>query len=234
MDNQTEAVFSKIFAANAWGSSESVSGAGSELKNTAQLIRELSHLLRELGIQSMLDAPCGDFNWMQHVDLAGIDYQGVDIVEELIHANASRFTNASRRFAKCDLLTDPLPKVDLILCRDCLFHFSHADVFRALRAFVASGSRWLLTTTYTYRALPRNGNISTGQWTAINLELPPFNLPPPRRLIIEGNVTEMIVYPTPNGPVQLPQNDRCLGLWSLDVIHDTLMGAPASAERGDT
>lgn len=221
-DQPTEAVFSNIFATNTWGSKESVSGAGSELQNTAQVIRELPLLLRELRVQRLLDAPCGDFNWMQHVDLAGIDYHGADIVDTLVERNTQRFAGPGRRFSKLDLLADALPAVDLIFCRDCLFHFSHADVFRALRNFVASRSTWLLTTTFNYRALPRNGDIATGGWTALNLELPPFGLPPPRRLIIEGNVTESIVYNTPNGSYQFPQNDRCLGLWLLEDIHELL------------
>jgi len=54
------------------------------------------------------------------------------------------------------------------------------------------------------------------------LELPPFNLPPPRRLIIEGNVTEVTVYPTAQGSVHYPHNDRSLGLWLLEDVHDTL------------
>ena len=221
-DNHTESVFSGIFAANSWGSPESVSGAGSELQNTAQLIRELPYLLRDLRVHTLLDAPCGDFNWMRHVDLDGIQYHGADIVDALVQRNADRFASPARRFSKIDLLADPLPQVDLVLCRDCLFHFSHEDVFRALRAFVNSRSRWLLTTTFTYRALPRNGNIATGSWTTLNLELPPFNLPPPRRLIIEGNVTEVTVYPTAQGSVHYPHNDRSLGLWLLEDVHDTL------------
>ena len=221
----TEHIFSSIFATNTWGSTESVSGAGSELQNTAQLIRELPLLLRDFRIRSMLDAPCGDFNWMQHVDLTGIDYHGADIVETLVLRNAERFGSPARRFSKLDILADALPAVDLIFCRDCLFHFSHADLFRALRAFADSRSTWLLTTTFTYRGLPRNDDIATGGWTAINLELPPFNLPPPRRMIIEGNVTESIVYATPNGPLQFPQNDRCLGLWLLEDVHQVLARA---------
>lgn len=221
--SHAENVFSSIFSTNTWGSTESVSGAGSELKNTAQIIRELPYLLRDLRVRSLLDAPCGDFNWMQHVDLSGIDYHGADIVDALVQRNNEQHGNASRRFTKLDLLVDPLPQADLILCRDCLFHFSHADVFRALRAFVASRSRWLLTTTFTYRALPRNGDIATGDWTALNLELPPFNLPPPRRLIVEGNATESIIYHSSQGALQFPQNDRCLALWLLEDVHETLI-----------
>jgi hypothetical protein len=41
-------------------------------------------LLRQFEIHSLLDLPCGDFNWMQHVDLQGIKYTGGDIVEALV------------------------------------------------------------------------------------------------------------------------------------------------------
>lgn len=218
----TETIFSNIFTTNTWGSAESVSGAGSELSNTAQIIRELPALLHELRVQTFLDMPCGDFNWMQHANLEGIDYLGADIVADLVQRNNERFGRAGRRFEQLDLLSGGLPKVDLVLCRDCLFHFSHADVFRALHALVESGSKWLLTTTFTYRTLPRNQDIDTGGWTPINLEMAPYHLPPPRRLIIEGNVTEAIIYPSLEGSPQLPQTDRCLGLWLLDDVRETL------------
>lgn len=55
-------VFSEIFKTNKWRSTESVSGAGSELKYTANLRKHLPALFEELGVKSVLDAPCGDFN----------------------------------------------------------------------------------------------------------------------------------------------------------------------------
>ena len=36
---------------------------------------------------SLLDAPCGDFNWMRHVPLGGVSYTGADVVPELIARN---------------------------------------------------------------------------------------------------------------------------------------------------
>jgi len=216
--SSTEQIFVDIFQNNTWKSSESVSGAGSELVNTRHLIRELPVLLRDYRVTSMLDSPCGDFNWMQHVNLQGIDYTGADIVPSLIEAN-QRFAQPGRRFICRDILKDPLPKVDLILCRDCLFHFSHADVFRALRQFVASGSHWLLTTTFVFQSYPRNANIPTGSWTPLNLQLAPYFLPPARQLLVEGNVSESIHYGA--GEV-VPQMDRCLGLWLLQDVRDAL------------
>ena len=85
--DNTSDVFQKIYREQGWLSSESVSGWGSELRNTEQIIRELPGFLRRFGITSMLDVPCGDFNWMRFVDLDGIDYIGADIVPDLIAAN---------------------------------------------------------------------------------------------------------------------------------------------------
>ncbi|CAM2197964.1 Methyltransferase type 11 domain-containing protein [Paraburkholderia kururiensis] len=220
MDRTAAEVFQQIYQDNGWRSTESVSGWGSELQNTAQLIRELPPLLRRLGVTSLLDVPCGDFNWMRHVDLVGLDYTGADIVPGLVAANQQAWATAHRRFVHLDLLRDPLPGAELILCRDCLFHFSHADVFRALQQFARTPARYLLTTTFTYRSWPRNADIVTGQWTPINLEMPPYCLDPPRALLIEGS-HETISYGTDTPPV--PMHDRCLGLWDMDAVRTRLM-----------
>ncbi len=65
----------------------------------------------------------------------------------LIEAN-QRFADDTHSFRVVNLLDDSLPDADLILCRDCLVHFSHEDVYRALRAIAASPARYLLTTTF--------------------------------------------------------------------------------------
>jgi hypothetical protein len=75
------------FQKNAWASRESVSGTGSELNRTYHLRRELPVLLSELKVRSLLDLPCGDFNWMAHVELGDIRYVGADIIAELIDRN---------------------------------------------------------------------------------------------------------------------------------------------------
>ena len=44
--------------------------------------------LRKLGIKTIVDAACGDFNWMRHiVRNSDIKYHGFDVVEELIKKN---------------------------------------------------------------------------------------------------------------------------------------------------
>jgi hypothetical protein len=151
-------VFDEIYRRNHWGSSESLSGTGSDQRQTARIVAELPGLLRRHGVESMLDVPCGDFNWMSRVDLAGVDYTGGDIVADLVESNNERYAGAGVRFRRLDLLSDPLPQVDLVFCRDCLVHFSLADVRRALANVASSGAKFLLTTTFP--AHPRNRSLA--------------------------------------------------------------------------
>lgn len=162
---------------------ESRSGPGSSRAQTATIRRRLPLLLADLQVESLLDLPCGDFNWMQHVRLGAIDYIGGDLLPHLVERNQRRFGAPRRRFFQLDLLDGPLPRADIVLCRDCLVHFSFADIARALQNIKRSGAAYLLTTTFTGRAA--NADIPSGEWRPLNLEQPPFSFPPPLRLIVE-------------------------------------------------
>jgi hypothetical protein len=152
----------------------------------------------------MLDIACGDFYWMSRVDLRTVDYTGADIVADLIMHNR-RYEMSNIRFRKLDLLKEKLPKVDLVLCRDCLVHFSFKDAFAALRNVCESGSTYVLTTTFTSRRC--NRDIATGQWRPLNLEDAPFSFPLPLKSIDEG-CTEC----------EGAFSDKSLGLWRVADI----------------
>ncbi len=177
--------FDLIHRTNLWGADSSASGVGSELIATATLRRELSALLRALDVRSVLDLPCGDFAWMAHMDLSGIRYLGADIVTGLIEANTAKYAMTDRiGFRHLDLVADPLPTADLIICRDCLVHLSFANMRRALDNIRRSGSRWLLTTTFLH--LADNRDIEDGDWRPLNLQRAPFGFPEPEAVIVEG------------------------------------------------
>jgi SAM-dependent methyltransferase len=198
-------VFSTIYRDNSWNDPESRSGAGSNLQQTAAVRRELPRLLRELSAASLLDAPCGDFWWLSEVDLGGVQYTGVDIVPALIEQNAAAYGAGNRTFLVADVVNTPLPAADVILCRDCLVHLSFADVRAAIANFVASGSTYLLTTTFTEHK--RNYDKQTGRWRPLNLCAAPFNFPAPLRLMNEE-------CPEEDGSF----SDKCLGLWKLEDL----------------
>lgn len=167
-------VFEKIYQNNLWASKESKSGSGSEYNNTRAIREELPFLIKKFGIKSVLDIPCGDFNWMQHVDLTGIDYIGADIVPQVIESNKSKYTD--RDFRVLDLCSSDLPKADLIFTRDCLGHLSNQNVHRAIENIKRSGSLYLLATTFC--KYNHNPDIQDGGWKCINLMIEPFYLKP--------------------------------------------------------
>jgi len=171
--------FQKMFHGNDWGSSESVSGPGSTLAATQSIRSSLPELLKRLEVKTLLDAPCGDFNWMPHVlrDL-DMDYIGGDIVPELIERNSARFGGERVKFRVLDLATDELPTCDLLFCRDCLFHLPLNDVRAVLRNIARSSIPYLLTTNHPECAV--NKEIIPGEFRDLNLEKPPFNLSRPQ------------------------------------------------------
>jgi SAM-dependent methyltransferase len=178
------------------------SGVGSNLEATRVISRSLRDSFDALSVRSVLDIPCGDFVWMQHVDLRGIDYTGADVIEELIVRHQQTHSGPQKHFTVLDLVTADLPQVDLVFCRDCLVHLSNRLARRALANIKRSRSRYLLTTTFPDR--DSNPRIVTGNWRSINLCAAPFNLPPPLRVLTEG-------YPE-------PYSDKSLGLWKVSDI----------------
>jgi SAM-dependent methyltransferase len=192
--------FTEIYEKNLWCSPESVSGGGSEMQNTKVIRRELPVLLQKFGIKSILDIPCGDWNWMKDVDLCGASYIGADIVEPLIGLNKANYTNID--FRVLDLINDTLPKVDLIFVRDCLGHLSNDNVSLALRNCQESGSKYLLATSFTKWDM--NPDVEDGGWKCINLMIPPFQLNP--IYLINEDCQEG--YPH--------YNDKCMILFQLN------------------
>lgn len=197
-----EAIFTSIHRRNAWHGEESASGPGSGREATAALRCELPRLLSELGCASLLDAPCGDLCWFEETALPVDSYCGIDIVEAVIAANRCRHGAPGRTFLCLDLCRDPLPEADVVLCRDGLVHLSFRDARAALANFRASGASWLLATTFP--CLAENRDALTGEWRPLNLELPPFRLPPPATLLDERCREEGGRYA-----------DKSLGLWRL-------------------
>jgi len=198
--------FTSIYETNAWGNDESVSGPGSTRSRGGDFQDDLLALFDARDVRSVVDAPCGDFNWMRLVlEQRDIAHTGVDIVDALIARNARLHGSGNRRFLRLDMTRDDLPQVDLILCRDGLVHLSFADARAALRNFRRSGSRYLLTTTFVDR--PQNRDVPTGGWRVLNLQAAPFHLRAPLALIDERCHHTGGIY-----------RDKRLALWELATI----------------
>lgn len=198
-------VFESIAQNSTWISEESLSGIGSTMEQTRGIIQQLPAFLAKWNITSLLDAPCGDFNWMQHVNLRGISYTGGDIVPTIAERNQARFGSDMRTFQVLDLMSSPLGSHDLLFCRDCLVHLSCDHIRLVIQNLRSSGIRYLLTTHFPEE--PANEDIVTGGWRPLNLTLEPFFFPEPLDLLVES-CTEM------NGAFA----DKSLALWEVGSL----------------
>jgi SAM-dependent methyltransferase len=205
--HERQRIFAEIHSKRIWGDGESASGPGSGVVRASVFRCELEALLRDLGVSSVLDAPCGDFNWLPTFELGRVRVIGVDIVADLIATNQQRNLRPGTRFIIADMVTDPLPQADLVFCRDGLVHLTNEEILKTLANFRRSGARWLLTTTFVARQT--NPDIRTGEWRPLNLEKPPFNLLPPVRLIDEHCMGFGGAY-----------RDKYLALWSCQDLPD--------------
>jgi len=200
----TEGIFEWIYQTNKWGDPESVSGSGSNLTQTARIRAELPGLLARHGVRTLLDAPCGDFYWMQHVEL-GIDrYIGADIVQALIDRNNTTHGSSLRSFVQLDLLEDVLPESDLLLCRDCLVHLDFVRIEQFVDNLKRSRIPLLLTTTHVKHA--ENADKMTGQHRFLNLQKSPFNWPEPIEMIAEDVVSAK------------RDSGKVLALWRVETL----------------
>lgn len=160
---------------------------------------QLPVLLQELHSETLLDAACGDFNWMRYVDLGSVEYIGVDVVPDLISRNRQLYEGQRRSFAVLDITKDQLPHADVILCRDCLIHLSYTRIRAVIDTFKQTSARHLLCTTHTN--VLENIDCPDGSWRPVNLQLQPFNFPSPIKLIIEDE-----------------ELGKCLGVWRIEDL----------------
>lgn len=197
-------IFTAIFKNREWHDTESFSGPGSNLENTAVIRQEFQKLLHDLKVKKLLDLPCGDFNWMKELSFIGIDYTGSDIVADLIKLNKEKYARPGIQFSENDLINGKLPDADLILCRDCLVHFSYRNIIKAINNIRKSNITYLLTTSFPEH---ENRDIVTGDWRPIDLTKAPFNFPKPILIINEDCREE-------NGNYL----DKSLCLWKVEDL----------------
>ena len=158
---------------------ESLSGPGSHLSQTSEAIHFINKIIREKNIKSILDLGCGDWNWFRLVNLEDATYEGWDCDEQMINDNTSKYGNNNVSFKVKDIFTEPLPDVDMIICRDVLFHIDKKLSSKLVEDIKVS-SKYFLSTTF--HRINENKNIKSytnfNNWGyyEINLNIEPFNL----------------------------------------------------------
>lgn len=163
---------------------ESISGYGSSILFTKHTVNALPQIFSKYNIKSILDVPCGDFHWMKTVDLSGISYIGLDLVEAQVERNRSLYPSFD--FRVMDMVRDELPQADLIFSRDSLIHLNDDDIISFLKNCKKSGAKYFMTSTYSDLAENKEMGGIHG-WRFINFQIEPWSFPTPLEFIDEKN-----------------------------------------------
>lgn len=185
--------FEQIYRSNVWKENETRSGSGSTAANTLELSQQLRGFIQSNKITPMLDAPCGDCNWIALNEFFNLRYLGIDIVRDLISSNVSKFESPQVKFETRDLSKSwPASFFELVLMRDLLVHLTFQDSFRILSNFCRSESTFIAVTSFS--RVTENVNIryphkseteNTLSWRPLNMRIAPFNFPAPFHVINE-------------------------------------------------
>lgn len=182
------------------GYPETVSGSGSMLESTVNVRHHLVAFIKKYNIKSIFDAPCGDRNWIKHLDFHALDcaYSGGDIIEEVVAS--INLPNVKL----LDLRTTAFPSVDLWFSRDFLYHLSLNDIKQVIQNALSSNIKYFLITSHLEHQANNflNHDITTGDYRCLIFkEHDYFGLGEPidRFFDCEINLAEeMLLFVNPN------------------------------------
>jgi len=132
---------------------ETFSGPGSLLENTDLLVKNLNIFIKEYKIKTIIDVPCGDFNYMSKVNLDDIEYLGLDVSKKAINICNNKAHDSNIKFNVFDATNQQLPYANLIIVKDLFLHLSFLDIQKILDNIKSSGSNYLAVSRYS------NGNV---------------------------------------------------------------------------
>jgi len=167
---------------------ESLSGPGSWEVNTKESIELINQVISEYNVKSILDLGCGDWNWFKNVNLENVWYEGWDADTQMIEGNRHKYGSNKINFFVSDIVLKKYPKVDLIICRDVLFHIDVDLTLKVLNKIKASAT--LLIST-SFRDVDNNTgpasytNFDDWGFYNINLNIEPFNLKKYEKIFVE-------------------------------------------------
>jgi hypothetical protein len=179
-------VFTNIYNKNLFGG-RCKSGFGSDPEHTEQITKELPKFINAYGIKTIIDAPCGEVQYMSEVldQLNNYEYIGIDIVDDLINKNSEVFKFNKRMSWACrNIVESELPIGDFLICRDCLVHLDNTNT----KLVAAKFKNYKYVASTNFPGLETNN----GNWKPINLIIEPYNFGKPYEVIFDDDFVEGI------------------------------------------
>jgi SAM-dependent methyltransferase len=197
------AVFQKIYAEHEWGHDDTdgyYSGMGSGPIPARAYADNMRQYIEREGIRSIVDLGCGDYRVASLLVSDLVQYVGVDVVEDVIAANRQRYGRPNVRFECLDITRDPLPTGDLCLIREVFQHLSNREILSVLSKLhgfshvIFSDAQLPLSAIKKPNRDIVHGRDSRGwKYSALFLDLPPFNVP--TKLLFEIELPQYVLRP---------------------------------------
>ena len=182
------------------------SGFGSTLHQTVNVREFLEETIVKRNIEGVIDVPCGDMHWMQHVRALGegrVRYFGGDVSNVVVDEHRKRFVTSGgmMEFDVVDVVDKDLLGVDgvkkimevdgevLLIVRHLMFHLNSAENVKVLERIEAlSHVKRLHVMLSTYLISNENDEeeyyLATGH--KINLFARPFCVEDPIEMVSDG------------------------------------------------
>ena len=177
---EAQTAFTEIYDKDLWGLatgewSAARPGEEPEGERQARLVALIESLIALNRIRSVVEFGCGYWSYAGRIDWSGVEYDGFDVVEDVVASNNREHGRPNIRFHR---IVDgvELPQADLLISKDVLQHLPTAHVQYYLAAFDAR-FKFMLIGNDVVPADNLNGDTRAGGYRALRLELPPFDRP---------------------------------------------------------
>ena len=178
--------FDYIYKNEIWGKkygNKFYSGHGSHNQKTIlPYINIIKQFLSTIKEPMVVDLGCGDFNIGSQIFPLTKKYYGIDIVEDLINFNKTKFNHSNLDFIKLNISNDDLPKGDICLVRLVLQHLSNKEISLFINNIINKYKFLIITEILPIGKFRANFDIETNFGTRLTynsgvvLHQPPFNL----------------------------------------------------------
>ena len=176
--NELKLIFENIYKNKIWNNNDDnipLSGPGSCLINTNELIILLDKFIYENNCNSILDLACGDLTWISNCKFFfddNIKYIGIDIVETLINNFNEKYKN--NIFICKDIVEFiPINKVSFIILRDVIFHLENDKI---LQIFENIKNKFDFICITSCNNFENNNNFDKWRFSEKNIHIKPFNI----------------------------------------------------------
>ena len=120
---------------------------GSLIEHNREYIDFLQRKLSELGVKTIVDIGCGDWQFSQFIDWSPYEYLGVDIVSSVIEQNKQKFEKENIKFDVINIFDEhnKIPDADVFIIKDVMIHWRHEQI-RQMIPILQSKCKYIIAT----------------------------------------------------------------------------------------